>query len=325
MPAFFGIVFAALLALTGAGAANAQQDYPKRTIRIVTGSGPGAYDVYARLLAPKLQEALGQSIYIDNKVGANGMLSVQEVARAQPDGYTLLFSATGTLSINVSVMSNVAIDPARDLDAVAQVATVPMVWVTHPASGVKSIADLIALTRANPGKITYGLPAYGSLNHIVMEGLRQKNKLDFLIVPYKQTAQTQTDLTGGRLTVMVDSLGASMPFIADKRIVPLAVTTAERTRRLSDVATVRETGFDDRDYVGWYGFLAPKGTPREIVERLNKAINQALADPEIAERFRAIGAEPFVDGTPEQFGVFIASERDKFGTIVRTAGIKLDQ
>ena len=326
MPRRPGVILAALLVLVAPGMANAQQqDYPKRTIRIVTGSGPGAYDVYARLLAPKLQEALGQTLYIDNKVGANGMLSVQEVARAQPDGYTLLFSATGTLSINVSVMPNVTIDPAQDLDAVAQVATVPMVWVTNPTSGVRSVAELIEQTRANPGKVTYGLPAYGSLNHIVLEGLRQKNNLDFLLVPYKQTAQTQTDLAGGRLTDMVDSLGASMPLIADKRIVPLAVTTGERTRRLPHVPTTRETGFDDRDYVGWYGFLAPKGTPREIVERLNKAINQALADPAIAERFRAIGAEPFVGGTPAQFGAFIASERDKFGTIVRTAGIKLDQ
>lgn len=325
MRAFCGIVLAALFALCGTAVANAQSDYPKRTVRIVTGSGPGGYDFYARLLVPKLQAALGQAFFVDNKVGANGVLSVQEVMRAPPDGYTLLFSATGTLSINVSVLPSTTIDPARDLDAVAQVATVPMVWVTHPGSGLKSIADLVAATRATPGKVTYGLPAYGSLNHLVLEGMRQRNNLDILTVPYKQTGQTQADLLGGRLAVMVDSLGAGMPLISDKRLVPLGVTTAKRARRLPDVATVGESGFDDREYVGWYGFLAPKGTPREIVEKLNKAINEALADPEIAERFRDIGAEPFVGGTAEQFGAFVASERDKYGAIVRAAGIKIDQ
>lgn len=317
-------VAAWLSILAATAGAGAQQDYPKRTIRVVTGSGPGSYDFYARVLAPKLQELLGQPIYVDNKVGANGMLSVLEVARAQPDGYTLLFSATGTLSINVSVMADVTIDPARDLTAVAQVATVPMVWLTHSGSDLKSMGDLVSATRARPGKVTYGLPSYGSLNHLVLEGLRQKNELSIVTVPYKETSKTQSDLMGGRLAVMVDSLGAAMPLIADKRVVPLAVTTAERARRLPEIMTVQEGGFDDRDYVGWYGFLAPKGTPRAIVEKLNKAINQALADPTIAERYRELGAEPVADRTPDEFGAFIAAERDKFGAIVRTAGIKIE-
>ncbi len=318
------IAAAGLLILAAIAGAGAQQDYPKRTIRVVTGSGPGSYDFYARVLAPKLQELLGQPIYVDNKVGANGMLSVLEVARAQPDGYTLLFSATGTLSINVSVMADVTIDPARDLTAVAQVATVPMVWLTHFGSDLKSMGDLVSATRAQPGKVTYGLPSYGSLNHLVLEGLRQKNELSIVTVPYKETSKTQSDLMGGRLAVMVDSLGAAMPLIADKRVVPLAVTTSERARRLPEIMTVQEAGFDDRDYVGWYGFLAPKGTPRAIVEKLNKAINQALADPTIAERYRELGAEPVADRTPDEFGAFIAAERDKFGAIVRTAGIKIE-
>ena len=298
------------------------QAYPQRPIRIVTHSAPGGFELYVRLIAPKLSESLGKPVVVENKVGANGNVAMVDVARAPADGYTLLFAATGALTINSSIYDQNPVDPIAEFDPVAMVATVPMIWVAGPTSGIGSLADYVQQARAAPGKVNFALAANGSLNHLVYEGLKQANKLDLITIAYKSTPGAQQDVIGGTVPVMVDSMGAAMGHLRGGSLVLLAVTSKTRAESFPNVPTVIELGFDNREYLGWYGVLAPKGTPAAIIERLNTEINKAMQAPEIAERVKALGAAP-APGTADRLRQFMVDERAKWGGIARAANIRL--
>lgn len=312
---------AALCASCICSAAFAQA-YPQRPIRMVTHSAPGGFELYIRIIAPKLSEALGRPVTVENKVGANGNLAMLDVARAPADGYTLLFAATGALTINSAIYDQNPVDPIAELDPVAMVATVPMIWVAGHKSGINTLADYVQRARASPGRVNFALAANGSLNHLVYEGLKQANKLDLTTIAYKSTPGAQQDVIGGTVPVMVDSMGAAMGHIRGGSLVLLAVTTKARVEAFPNVPTVIELGFDNREYLGWYGVLAPKGTPAAIVERLNAEILKVMQSPEIVEKVKSLGAAPAA-GSAEQFRQFMLEERSKWGAIARTANIKL--
>ena len=312
------VALAACLVCTAA----LSQAYPQRAVRMITHSSPGGFELYIRFIAPKLAEALGRPVVVENKVGANGNVAMVDVARAPADGHTLLFGATGALTINSSIYDNNPVDPQADFEPVALVATVPMIWVAGPKSGVASMADYVRQARAAPGKLNFALAANGSLNHLVYEGLKQANKLDIATIAYKSTPPAQQDVMAGLVPVMVDSMGAAMGHIRAGSLLLLAVTTRARVEAFPNVPTVMELGLDQREYLGWYGVLAPKGTPAAIVERLNLEIARAVQSPEIAEKVKSLGATP-AGGSPEQFRQFMLEERSKWGGIARAANVRL--
>jgi tripartite-type tricarboxylate transporter receptor subunit TctC len=300
------------------------QEYPTRPVRFIVHTVAGGFDVYARLLSPKLAASLGQPFVVENRPGANGNIAMEQVARSVPDGHTILLGATGALSVNPSVFEKMPIDLDTDLIPVALIGTVPMIWVSHPKSGIATIDDLVRQARERPGKIDFANAAIGSLNHLIFEAFRFRNKVDIVSVTYKATAPAQTDLIAGVVPVMIDSLAVAMPQIKAGRITPLAVTTRQRAITLPDTPTVIERSLEDDEYLGWYGVVAPKGVPAAVVERLNRAINHALNEPDVRERFAALGAVP-VSESVEHFGRFLTAERAKWRRIVREARVKVEQ
>jgi tripartite-type tricarboxylate transporter receptor subunit TctC len=314
----------ALLAAAACAASAAAwgQGYPSRPIRIVTHSAPAGFEIYARMIAPILTESLGKPVVIENKVGANGNVAMIEVAKSAPDGHTILFAATGALTINTAIYDQMPFDPVTEFKPVVLAATVPMLWVASKKSDVRSMVEYIKRARANPGKMDFALAANGSLNHLVFEGLKQRLQLDIVTIAYKSTPGAQQDVIAGTIPVMVDSLGAASAHLRSGTMLPLAVTTKIRSEALPEVPTVMELGLDTREYTGWYGFLVPKDTPAEIVTRLNGEIAKALNTPAVVERIKAVGAIPG-GGTPAEFGKFMADERDKWGSIARAANIRV--
>lgn len=297
------------------------QGWPSRPIRCVVPSVTGGFDLYARIIGQRLAERLGQPVVIDNRPGANGNLGMAEVARAAPDGHTILFAAVGSLSINISVFRTMPFDPIDEFLPVALSVTSPMVWVANPAASFATLGELVTQARAAPGRIPYALPSSGTINHLIVEGFKLRHGLDIPAVPYRGTPPAQTDVIAGQVPFMVDSVGAGSGHIAAGRLRALAVTTRERSARLPDVPTAIELGLEDRDYLAWYAFMAPRGVPGEVVERLNAEINAIVAEPAVSARIQAMGA----DGramTPAAQGAFMRAEREKWGAIARAAGVE---
>ncbi len=287
----------ALLAGVAAGCGVASdgraQSWPTRPIRIVVPSVTGGFDTYARLLAPGLSRLLGQPVVIENRPGANGNVGAAEVGRAVPDGHTVMFASISTMTINVSVYRSMPLDPVDDLAPIALGTASPMVWVSHPGSGIRSLRDVIDQARAAPGKLDYALPSQGTINHLIVEAFKQRHGLEITAAPYRGTPPAQMDVIAGQVPLMVDSVGAGIGHITGGRLRPLAVTARERSALLPEVPTVIELGLEDQEYVAWYAFSAPKATPPPIVERLNRAINAVLADPEVSARIRQLGRTPW--------------------------------
>jgi tripartite-type tricarboxylate transporter receptor subunit TctC len=318
------IAVAAALLATAAAPAFAQ-GWPQRPVRIVTHASAGTWDTYARLITPRLGDVLGRQVLVDNKVGANGNIAMVDVAKAAADGHTILFGATGALAINAAIYDQMPVDPQRDFDAVALAATVPMIWTaTAAARGgtIRSLGEYVQQAKSAPGKLSFGLAANGSLNHLVFEGMKQRHGLDIVAIAYKSTPPAQQDVIGGAVPVMVDSVGAAIGHVRAGNLAALAVTTRVRAAALPDTPTVIELGLDDREYTGWYGFLAPRGTPPDIVARLNAEIVKALQAPEVAEKIRNLGATP-ATMTPDQFRQFLQDERAKWGAIAKAGNVRL--
>lgn len=299
------------------------QSWPTRPIRIIVPSVPGGFDTYARLVAPRLALLLGQPVVVENRPGANGNVGAAEVSRAAPDGHTVLFASISTMTINVSVYRSMPLDPVDDLAPVTLGTTSPMVWVSHPGNRIRSMQDVITQARAEPGRLDYALPSPGTINHLIVEAFKQRHGLQITAVPYRGTPPAQMDVIAGQVPFMVDSLGAGIGHITGGRLRPLALTARERSPLLPELPTVIELGLEDRDYVAWYAFAAPKATPRPIVDRLNQAIVAVLAEAEVEARIRQLGAEPR-GGTPEALHAFMVAERDKWGRIARAGGIQAD-
>jgi tripartite-type tricarboxylate transporter receptor subunit TctC len=301
----------------------AEGRWPDRRLRLVVPSAAGGYEVYARILAPRLAELLGQPVVVDNKPGANGIIGMQEVQRSPPDGYTFMFAHVGAISIGSSIYPNMPLDPVDDLSSISVAVTSPLVWVINPALPFKTMPEFIAKVQAEPGNWRYGLPASGSIPHLVAEDFKIRHKLDMPAVPYRSTPQSLMAVISGEVPITVDSLGASAGHIAGGKLRALAVTSRERSERLPEVPTMLELGLDQREWVAWYAFMAPKGTPDEIIQRLNTAINQALREEAYAARIRELGASPRIT-TPAETLSFITAERADFGAIAKAGKIRVE-
>ena len=299
------------------------RDWPNRRLRLVVPSAAGGYEVYARILAPRLAELLGQPVVVDNKPGANGIIGMQEVQRSPPDGYTFMFAHVGAISIGSSIYPNMPFDPVDDLQSISVAVTSPLVWVVNPALPLRTMPEFIARVQAEPGNWRYGLPASGSIPHLVVEDTKIRHKLDMPAVPYRSTPQSLMAVISGEVPVTLDSLarvpGTSRAGSCARWPSPLR----ERSERLPDVPTMLELGLDPREWVAWYAFMAPKGTPDEIIQKLNAAINQALREEAIAARIRELGASPRIT-TPAETLTFIRAERADFGAIATAGKIRVE-
>ena len=260
---------------------------------------------------------------VDNKPGANGIIGMQDVQRSPPDGYTFMFAHVGAISIGSSIYPSMPLDPVDDLASISVAVTSPLVWTVNPALPFSTMPEFIAKVQAEPGIWRYGLPASGSIPHLVAEDIKIRHKLDMPAVPYRSTPQSLMAVICGEVPVTLDSLGASAGHIAGGKLRALAVTSRERSERLPDVPTMLELGLDPREWVAWYAFMAPKGTPDEIVQRLNGVINQALGEEAIATRIRELGASPRIT-TPAETLAFIKAERADFGAIAKAGNIRVE-
>lgn len=314
----------AVLGSLAASPAWAQEhDWPNRRLRLVVPSAAGGYEVYARILAPRVSELLGQPVIVDNKPGANGIIGMQEVQRSAPDGYTFMFAHVGAISIGSSIYPNMPLDPVDDLSAISVAVTSPLVWVINPSLPFKTMPEFIARAQAEPGNWRYGLPASGSIPHLVAEDFKIRRKLDMPAVPYRSTPQSLAAVINNEVPITVDSLGASAGHIASGKLRALAITSRERSERLPEVPTMLELGLDSREWVAWYAFMAPKGTSDKIIQRLNSVINQALNEEASSKRIRELGASPRIT-TPAESLAFIKQERTEFGAIARAGSIRVE-
>ena len=316
---------AVLAGLLGLGAGPAQaQDYPTKPVRFVVPFAPGGTtDVLARLLGEKLSASLGQQFVIDNQAGAGGNIGTAQVAKAEPDGYTILMGTVGTHAINQSIYPRLPFDPIKDFAPVTLVATVPNVLVVNPEVPVHSVAELIALAKEKPGELNFASSGNGSSIHLSGELFKSMTGVDMVHVPYKGSGPAVVDLLGGQVEMMFDNLPSSAPHIKAGTLRPLGVTSKERSPTLPDVPTIAEAGVPGYEALSWFGVLVPAGTPDAVVTRLQQEIAKILADPAMRERFAELGAVPVGD-TPAEFAAFIGTETAKWADVVQKAGITLE-
>ena len=315
---------AASLAASSAPAVLAQSSYPSQPIRIVVPFPPGgATDIMARAAAQKLTEAWKAQVVVDNRPGAGGNIGSELVAKAAPDGYTLEMGTVGTHAINASLYAKMPYDHVKDFTPIVLVAAVPNVLVVHPSVPVNSEQELIASAKANPGKVNFASSGAGTSIHLSGELFKVMAGVQMTHVPYKGSAPALTDLLGGQVQLMFDNLPPSLPHIKAGKLKALAVTTSERAPALPDVPTIAESGLPGFEASSWFGLLAPAGTPREIVLKINGEIARWVATPEAKEKMTAIGANA-KGGTPEDFVRHIADETAKWQKVVKESGAKVD-
>ena len=307
-----------LLALTPL-AAHAQAFPTKAITIIVPFSAGGTTDILARVLGQFISKDLGQPVIIDNRAGAGGNIGTQLVARAAPDGHTILMGTVGTHAINQSLYPKLAFDPIKDFAPLTRVALVPNLLVANPAQPFKTVKELMAYTKANPGKVTFGSSGSGTSIHLSGELFKQMAGVDIQHVAYKGSAPAVNDLLGNHIAIMFDNMPSAISHVKAGKLRPLAVTTAQRSPALPDVPTVAEAGVPGYEATSWFGLLAPAKTPAPVVARLNTSILKALADPDVKKKLLEQGAEPAGE-TPAQFAAFIASETVKWGKIVKQSG-----
>ena len=308
------------LAVLLAGGAAAQT-YPDKPIKVVNGFAPGGgTDLLLRTLLPKLGEMLGQQLIIDYRPGAGANLAMDLVAKAAPDGYTLLMGSPG-LAINPSLYKDLPFDPLKDFAPISLIGTVPNVLVVNPALPVHSVAELVALARKEPGKLNFASPGAGSSLHLSAELFKALEKIDIVHVPYKGGAQAMTDVLAGKPEMMFQVLGVALPYIESGKLRALAVTSAERAAVLPNVPTMMEAGVKNYMAVTWNGLLAPAGTPQPIIDKLHAAIVKALSDPAVQEGYRKIGQVPAFD-TPAEFQALIRDEASKWSRVIKDANIQ---
>lgn len=321
MTACMRVLLACGVALWSA-AANAQ--YPARPIRLVVPfPAGGPTDIVGRTISQKLSEALGQTIIIDNRAGAGGVIGTEHVAKAPPDGYTLLVGTIGGLAVAMSLYPNRGYDTLRDFAPVTQAVTVTNILVVHPSLPVKSVRDLLALARAKPGTLNYASSGSGTVTHLAGELLKTLARVNIVHIPFKGGAPALTALMSGEVEMSFENSLIIVPHIKAGRARAIAVTGAQRSKLMPDLPTIAEGGLPGYNASGWYGFVAPAAVPKDIVARLAADIARVLRMPDVVERLSGQGAEP-VGGTPEQFGAFIRTEIDKWTRLVKTANMKAD-
>src|SRR4051812_12670036 len=317
------VVRALVLAMTllSAGSAFAQT-YPDRAIRILVGFTPGsATDISGRMFAQKLGEALNATITVENIPGGGGGIAAERVARSAPDGYTLYWGANGALTINPSLLPNNTLDPLRDLAPVARLLVAPSILAVNNDVPVKSVQELIALAKQQPGKLTYASPGVGTPQHIAGEVLKGITGIDIVHVPYR--GANFTDVIGGRIPITMQNAGAILPTVRDGKLRALAMTARTRSPNMPEYPTMIEAGVPDFEVTSWFGLLAPAGTPAPIVSRLNAEMVKVLARPDVKSTLGAQGLEVSAS-SPDQFAAHIKSEIARFTKIARAAGIKAE-
>jgi tripartite-type tricarboxylate transporter receptor subunit TctC len=301
----------------------AAQSYPVKPVRVIVNFPPGAgTDIATRLVTAKLSEMLKQQFLVDNRAGAAGNIGVELAARAAPDGYTLL-TATAAAAISQSVFSKISFDLNRDFTPVAMIASAPFALAVHPSVPAKSLQELIALAKSKPGQLSYATPGTGSSPHLAGELLKMRAGIDLLHVPYKGMVPAATDVVAGNVSIVFGNTLVVLPHVRSGRLRGLAITSARRSSVAPELPTIAESGFPGFESGTWYGMMAPAGTPREIVTRLNGAVTRIVQLADVRERLIALGAEP-QSGTPAQMGDFVRSEIDKWGKVAKAAGVRLE-
>ncbi|HEY9281830.1 MAG TPA: tripartite tricarboxylate transporter substrate binding protein [Eoetvoesiella sp.] len=313
---------AAMLPLTFSLPAAAADEYPSRPISWVVPFPPsGAMDIIARTLGEVMSQELGQPIVIENKPGAGGNIGVQQVARAKPDGYTIMIVANG-MAVNPSLYRKLNYDPIKDFDPISLLAYVPNILVTQSTrSDANSVADVLALAKAEPEKYTYASAGVGTSIHLAGELFKNLGKVEMLHIPYKGSGPAVTDLLGGQVDFMFDSITSAKPHLDSGRLKALAVTTPKRSATLPDVPTVAESGLEGYDLTPWFATFVPAGTSPEIIAKLNKAMTEAMKAPKVQTTFKTIGAE-VVGSTPDELKTYLAEETTKWDKIIKEAGIQ---
>ncbi|WP_348755322.1 tripartite tricarboxylate transporter substrate binding protein [uncultured Aquincola sp.] len=314
---------AALTLLGTTGHADAQAPWPANPVKWIVPFPPaGAMDVIARTLAEHMGRQLGQTFVIENRPGAGGNIGADAVARSPADGTTMMIVANGQ-AVNRYLYHRLSYDPVKDFAPVSLVAVVPNVLVVSATNPARSVADVIRRAQANPGKLTYASAGNGTSIHLAGELFASMARLDLLHVPYKGSGPAVTDLIGGQVDMMFDSITSARPHIESGRLRALGVTTARRSPALPDIPTIAEAGLPGYELSPWFAVFVPAGTPQPVIEKMNAALLAAMQQPEVKARFAAIGAEP-IGSTPQQLAAHLKAEMDKWSAVIAQRGIRAD-
>jgi len=304
-----------------AAPASAQPVYPVKPVRLVVPFVPGgSTDFIARIMGQKLDEALGQQVIVENRAGAGGNIGLDYVAKSPPDGYTLIFGHVGTFGFGPSLYQKLPYDPVRDFAPIVLFAMVPNMLVVHPSLPARNVKELVALAKARPGKINYGSSGNGSASHLATEYFKLLSKTDITAIPYKGTGPLVTDVIAGEISLTITGVPPLYPHVQSGRLRALGVGSTKRLSLLPDLPTIAEAGVPGYESSTWFGPLAPARTPREIVVRLNAELMKILQRPDIRSRFAAEGVEG-LGSTPEEFGAYIKAEIERWGRVIKAAGI----
>jgi tripartite-type tricarboxylate transporter receptor subunit TctC len=317
-------LFFTLAAVVFSGSAvQAADAYPSKPIRMIVAVPPGGpADTLARIVAPRLTEALGQTVVIDNRPGANGNIAYEMAARAAPDGYTIVLVAAG-VAINPSLYRDVRYDPVADFSPISLGVSVPNILVVHPSVAATSVKELAALVRAKPGQLAFASAGSGTSGHLALELFKSAARIDIIHVPYKGGGPALNDLIGGQVQALFSLALAAVPQVKGGRARALAITSAKRSAVAPELPTIAESGFPGFEVIGWFGWLAPAKMPRAIVERLNREIVSTLERADTRDRLLGLGADP-APTTPAQFGAFVRSEHAKWGKVIKQSGISVE-
>ena len=318
------LISCAIAAAAAFGTPAFAQTYPSKAIRMVVHFPPGGpTDLVARMIGQKLTEAWGQQVVIDNRPGAGGIVGVENVVRAAPDGYTLLFATGGSMAVTPAVGTKAPYNVFSDLAPVSLVVINPQILVVHPSLPVNSVRDLIKFAKGKPGQVNYASVGPGSPQHLGMEMLKAMAGVDMVHIPYKGTAPAVTDLLGGQVSLMFNSMPSVLPYVRTKRLRGIAVSSAKRSAAAPDIPTVAEAGVPGFQYVTWYGVYAPAATPKDVIAKLNAEIVRGLQDKAVAEKLLREGAEP-APGTPDALAKFMRAEFEQWKKTIAAAKLKLD-
>ncbi len=321
---FLKLVTAGVM-LAAAYPAVAQEAYPTKPIRFVVPYPPGGpTDLMARLLQPELQTRLGVSVVVENKSGAGGNVGSADVAKQAPaDGYSLLLAASGPMAVNPSLYKSMAFDPMKDLAPVIQISSFALVLEVHPKMGIKTVKELIALAKRPDSKLTFASAGNGTPQHLAGEIFNTQLGINLSHVPYRGAGPALNDMLGGHVDVMLDILGSSLPHLQGGRLVPLAVTSAQRQAALPNVPTMAEAGVEGYEFTAWHGIAVRAGTPAAVITKLNTTLNAIFNDAEFKKKWEAIGT-PVVGGSPQQFGELIRKDSVRLGEVVKRVGVTVD-
>ena len=317
MKFFFALAVVVFFSLTG----NAQEKYPAKPIRVIVPFAPGgSTDIFARLIADRLGASFSEPVLVENRAGASGNIGADAVAKSPPDGYTLLMATTGVMAINNALFKSMAYDAAKDFEPVIFIASITNVLAVPIDLPAKNVAELVALAKKDPGKLTFASSGAGSSTHLSAELFKSMAGIDVVHIPFKGSGQALIDVVAGRVSMIFDNMPSALPHIKGGKLRALGVTGLKRSAALPDVPTISEAGVAGYDSLSWSGLAVPAGTPRDIVQRLNRETAVILLAPDMRQKLSEQGADA-IGGPPETFAEHVRKEREKWGKLVRDRGI----